>query len=265
MASPGYAIDGLQITDVDMESLGDEALLNDKVINVFSALLQRRADEEAPHEFFLTNTHFFTRMRSNGGQGVDDAANKWYKNRSVLSHRWIFIPVHVHHDQHWWLLAVFNIKEWFLQHCPLVPIDPASTHAPRPVPALLSRRCRSAPPFLVSFDSLGSAQHAVTPTVARWLVKRWFKEIADAGLRPDPERYGGFSEDALAALLAHSVPVTRATVPQQQNGFDCGHAVTPTIAGWLVKRWFKEIADAGLRPDPERYGGQNGFDCGVFV
>ena len=204
----GFSLDHQQITSQDLQTLGEEQLLNDKVINVFISLLKKRV---AAHDasIFIASTHLCTKIMQR--DGARQASENWFsKQLLLLPYKWIFIPVHHADSSHWSLLLVTNIREWLLQHTEEVAAEKAVPH--------FAHRKRSVAPLIVALDSMDISCDHLIPSLTMFLVYRWFKELRDVGAVVSPHT----NEEDLAGKLLRNVPFVSADLPQQENSHDCG-------------------------------------------
>eukprot|EP01060_Flectonema_neradi_P031837 TRINITY_DN4934_c0_g1_i1.p1 TRINITY_DN4934_c0_g1~~TRINITY_DN4934_c0_g1_i1.p1 ORF type:complete len:704 (+),score=116.79 TRINITY_DN4934_c0_g1_i1:160-2271(+) len=206
----GLKIGGIQLTNMDMYSLGDGEFLNDNVLNMYLTLLREKCEEKQVSAF-IAGTHLFTKIRK--GEGVN-----WYKKQSILVNDWIYIPIH--YNSHWSVLVCCNLRSYLLEKT--YPTIKRGIRQDRGNKAMFSLeqlignsnlQCH-----ILSFDSLGKDYSKALNSLAKYVVDRWVFEVLESG-------YTGASlidKEKLTKQFIGDLQITKARVPSQQNGYDCG-------------------------------------------
>ena len=206
----GLKIGGIKLTEMDMYSIKDGEFLNDNVLNLYLTLLREKCEEKQVSAF-IAGTHLFTKIRK--GEGVN-----WFKKQSILIHDWIYLPVH--YNTHWSVLVCCNLRKYLLektlnniQNADRIDRGDKSLFN---INQIMGNQNLNAGIF--SFDSLGKDYSKALNHIARYVVDRWIFECLESG-------YTGAScidKTTLTKQFLRDLCVTKARVPVQRNGYDCG-------------------------------------------
>eukprot|EP00756_Hemistasia_phaeocysticola_P038343 Hpha_TRINITY_DN16753_c1_g1::TRINITY_DN16753_c1_g1_i1::g.77662::m.77662 len=254
---PGLNVSGIHVTVEDYLTLTPGSFLNDKVINVFLAMLNQRARlvcagaTGEPRIQYLT-THLWARLCQS-----PDLAVRWFKHRAFLDREWLFFPVHS--GMHWTALVPHGLKRWLMKKAPQGAGPPSRIKKPQPKStrrqevevfevsddsdvdtgvdeAVAAAVEAEGPPdvelearlidltpdgttdtFVLSFDSLGYSHRTKFKRLSRFICRRWVHELREAGYATT-----GINPERLAVEMVREIPVHAVRAPSQENGHDCG-------------------------------------------
>jgi len=107
------SIDGNIVNGNSFKTLFVNELVNDIIINAYTAMIQVRANanQNLPR-IYIYNTHFYTKLA--GNECVLNKLLRWTKKIKIFEKDILFVPIHL--EDHWALIVVYMKKKTILYY-----------------------------------------------------------------------------------------------------------------------------------------------------
>jgi len=224
----------IELANRDVHFLDDEQCLNDSVLDFFLKLVvEVLAPEELRNELYVASTFFFQKLTSGGvktGEAGWDNVRRWTQSLSggLLGQQFVVVPIN-EQNVHWWLAVVCHPGRAYS-----MPSSGGNTLKLADTPRIVCLDSAEDPP----------PKGRTIGFLRGYLWREWCEHHPKNSNQSGEDTEG--SNNATEHPPASILKAVAASVPKQDNGYDCGIFIIEYLLHLLQSR--PALAGLGLAP-----------------